>query len=179
MEKDVLEANKKIKEEMLKLEIERFKNCNDFKLLEKEYLSQMRILLEIERKVALENNEVEFANYIKKIIDIQTNEIHKINEAFYNNTIKDLLLSISFHKKVSILGYAKDCYYDNVNDPYEVLDNSAKEFLRKATIEEADEILKSYNYCLKTIKEIPVNKVYEIINNNDLALNILYTCEEI
>lgn len=149
---------------------------NDFKLgniAKSTFFNQMRLLNELERKVAIELEEFEYANFIKEIIDEQTLKIHKVNSSLLCNDLS-YVNSLTLHDKVNIITTIMPDYYDSINDPYEVLTIDANNWLIDNLIIEVNSILKKYNISIEDINKIDINDLHKMIKNKQLYLDILY-----
>lgn len=181
MDKTVFEANKKIEQNMYDSNLNEFKLCNDkLYLINNKYKNHnMRFSLIIDRNIAFEKGDIEFAYFLDSIINDMTNEISLLNKSLKDNSISAVLNKLSFHEKVNIIFYVRPTFYDSEFEPYEILAEETFKTLSASIIHEANCILKDYD---KTLKEISLmksktNYVSDIIKNKDLCLDILFASE--
>lgn len=179
MDKIVYDYHTKNIEKNLQANVEEFKNNPKSSSLLKFLDYRQRILIEMERKIALEHKKTEYAEFLAKYIDDINQCITYLNEGYLNGSIENALKKLSFHEKVTLIGRVKSLY-DNVNDPYVVLIHEVRKLLAESIVNEEEEILKSFNLDLHYItnKAFP-DEIYEIIDDRILALDILYGSEEI
>lgn len=170
--------NIKIENETFEFKIKEFKKANDKKELIKKYRNHnMRFSLIIIKNIALEKNEIEFANFINDIILDITKQISILNNAFKLNTLDITLKDYSLNEKVNIIFFVRPEYYDKKYDEYEILKSEVFELLSQSIIEDANNILKKYNCTLDDIKFMNINDIHKLIDDNELVVDILYAKE--
>ena len=178
MDKKVFNANKKIEEETYKIRLKEYKSCkNKSSLIDKYKNHNMRFCLIINRDIAIENNDIEYANFITSVIDSMTNEISLLNKAAENNTINMVLNNYKFHEKVDIIFYVRKDFYDKEYEPYEVLNVKTYNILSQSIIQQANNILGNYGLKLKDIENMNIQDLYKLLNDEDLVLDILFASE--
>lgn len=91
MEKIVYEANVKLEKDMYKYDFDEFNSTKDkLSLINNKYKNHnMRFSLIIDRNIALENGDMEYANFLDSIINDMTNEIIILNKSIKENTINE------------------------------------------------------------------------------------------
>lgn len=90
MDKIVYEANVKLEKDMYKYDLDEFNSTQDkLSLVDKYKNHNMRFSLIIDRNIALENGDMEYANFLNSIINDMTNEIIILNKSIKENTINE------------------------------------------------------------------------------------------
>lgn len=179
MDKIVYEANVKIEKDMYEYNLDEFNTTNDkISLINSKYKNHnMRFSLIIDRNIALENGDMEYADFLDSIINDMTNEIIILNNSIIENNINEVLDKLTFHEKVNIIFYVRPNFYDSEFEPYEILTKDAYEELSNSIIEEANNILKDYGKTLIEISKMNVPSVHKLIKNEDLQLDIFFATE--
>lgn len=179
MDKIIYDANVKIEKDKYESNLNEYNAFQDkSQLINNKYKNHtMRFSLIINRNIAFENGDIEYANFIDSIINDMTNEIMLLNKSIKENTISDVLGQLTFHEKVNIIFYVRPNFYDSEIEPYEILTDDAYNELSNSIIKEADNILKEYNKTLNEIDKMDIKDVHELIKDNDLCLDILFASE--
>lgn len=179
MDKIVYEANVKLEKDMYEYDLNEFNTTNDkISLINSKYKNHnMRFSLIIDRNIALENGDMEYADFLDSIINDMTNEIIILNNSIIENNINEVLDKLTFHEKVNIIFYVRPNFYDSAFEPYEILTKDAYEELSNSIIEEANNILKDYDKTLIEINKMNVPSVHKLIKNEDLRLDIFFATE--
>ena len=179
MDKIVFDANVKLVKDMYEYNLSEFNTTQDkLQLINNKYKNHnTRFSVIIDRNIAIENNDLEFANFLDSIINDMTKEISILNKAMTNENINDVLKQLTFHDKVNIIFYVRDNFYDENFEPYEILDDKTIRKLSHSIINEANDILKKYNKDLKDISKMNPKDVRSLISDNNLCLDILFATE--
>ena len=179
MDKIVYDANVKIEKNMYEYNLSEFNTTQDkSSLIDNKYKNHnMRFSLIINRNIAFENGDMEYAKFLDSSINDMTNEIKSLNESIKENTINEVLNKLTFHEKVNIIFYVRSNFYDNEIEPYEILTTDANEELSNSIIKEANNILKDYDETLIKISKMNAKNVHELIKDRDLCLDILFASE--
>ena len=179
MDKIVFDANVKLVKDMYEYNLSEFTTTQDkLQLINNKYKNHnTRFSVIIDRNIAIENNDLEFANFLDSIINEMTTEISILNKAMTNENINDVLKQLTFHDKVNIIFYVRDNLYDENFEPYEILDDKTIRKLSHSIINEANDILKKYNKDLKDISKMNPKDVHSLIRDNNLCLDILFATE--
>ena len=177
MNKITLDANKKIEENVYKFNLEEFTSTIDKDILRKKYKESMRFILILRRNIALENNDIDYYNFINSVIDEMTDEISMLNKANINNTIDEILNNMSLHQKINIIFYTRDEFYDKDFEPFEILEEDTYNKLKESIIKDSEKYLSTYNLTLKKVKFMNPNDLEKIIPDREQRLDILFATE--
>lgn len=177
MEDFCYEENKRIIKDMFDSDLLEFKESSNKDELIEKYKSQMRFLTIISRDIALEKNQKDYAKFLDGIINEETYEILSLNKAYKNGTFYNELQKYNFHDKINIIFYVRKDFYNSKYDSYAVLDEDVKAKLSRIIIEEANIILKEFNVSISEIKLMNINNINKLINDNKLALDIMFASE--
>ena len=178
MDKIVLEENIRIEKSTYKDQLDEFNLTLDKeKLINKYKNHNMRFSVIIDRNIAIENNDLEFASFLDSVINDMTHEISLLNKSMLNGNIDEALKKLTFHEKVNIIFYVRPNFYDSEFEPYEILTEDTFKQLSNSIIGEANSILVKYNKKLNKIIVMNPKNIHNLINNNELELDILYASE--
>lgn len=179
MDKAVLEANIKLENDRYEYNLNEFNTTRDkLLLINNKYKNHnMRFSLIIDRNIAIENGDTEYANFLDSIINDMTNEIIILNNSVIENKINEVLNKLTFHEKVNIIFYVRPNFYDSKFEPYQTLTEDAFKGLSKSIIKEANRILKDFSKTLIEISKMNPKDVHSLIENKDLCLDILFASE--
>lgn len=179
MDKIVFDANVKLAKDMYENNLSEFNTTQDkLQLINNKYKNHnTRFSVVINRNIAIENNDLEFANLLDSIINDMTKEISLINEIVKNGDVEKELEKISFHDKVNIIFYVRPNFYDTKIEPWEILTKAAYDELSKSIINEASIILSKYNKNINEIKNMNLKDIHSLINNKELCLDLLFASE--
>lgn len=179
MDKIIFDANVKLEKNMYESNLDEFNATQDkLSLINNKYKNHnMRFSLIINRNIALENGDMEYANFLDLIINDMTNEIILLNTSIKENTINEVLNKLTFHEKVNIIFYVRPNFYNSEIEHYEILTKDTFKELSNSIIKEANNILKDYDETLIEISKMNPRNVHELIKNKELCLDILYASE--
>ena len=179
MDKIVFDANVKLAKDMYEYNLSEFNTTQDkLQLINNKYKNHnTRFSVIINRNIAIENNDIEFASFLDNIINEMTKEISLINEIVKNGDVEKELEKISFHDKVNIIFYVRPNFYDEEYEPWEILTKVAYDELSKSIINEASIILSKYNKNINEIKSMNLKDIHSLINNKELCLDLLFASE--
>ena len=179
MDKIVFDANVKLVKDMYEYNLCEFTTTQDkLQLINNKYKNHnTRFSVIIDKNIAVEKRDLDYARFLDSVIDDMTHEISMLNKSMLDGSIDDVLKQLTFHEKVNIIFYVRPNFYDKDFEPYEILNDSTLEKLSNSIISEADSILIKYNKNLKEIKEMNAKDVHSLINDKDLCLDILFATE--
>ena len=173
MNNEEFEEIKKVEEIIYQEKLQEFNSCDDKQDLFNSYKEyNMRFFIILDKLIATERKDNEFALFLNSILECMNKEISSLNQAVRNNTIEDILSNFSFHDKINIISYVKDDSYNEKIDVYEKLNNKAYKLLKEDIIKEADLILSKYNISLNDIKRMELTDIQKLLNDNQLFIDI-------
>ena len=173
MNNEEFEEIKKVEEIIYQEKLQEFNSCDDKQDLFNSYKEyNMRFFIMLDKIIATERKDNEFALFLNSILECMNKEISSLNQAVLNNTIEDVLSNFSFHDKINIISYVKDDSYNEKMDVYEKLNNKAYKLLKEDIIKEADVILSKYNISLNDIKSMELTDIQKLLNDNQLFIDI-------
>ena len=173
MNNEEFEEIKKVEEIIYQEKLQEFNSCDDKQDLFNSYKEyNMRFFIMLDKIIATERKDNEFALFLNSILECMNKEISSLNQAVRNNTIEDILSNFSLHDKINIISYVKDDSYNEKIDVYEKLNNKAYKLLKEDIIKEADLILSKYNISLNDIKRMELTDIQKLLNDNQLFIDI-------
>lgn len=173
MNNEEFEEIKKVEEIIYQEKLQEFNSCDDKQDLFNSYKEyNMRFFIILDKLIATERKDNEFALFLNSILECMNKEISSLNQAVLNNTIEDILSNFSLHDKINIISYVKDDSYNEKIDVYEKLNNKAYKLLKEDIIKEADLILSKYNISLNDIKRMELTDIQKLLNDNQLFIDI-------